>query len=227
MRALHSLSELVFPVRCLGCLTLGLEICSHCRADWNPHIYRAIHGNHENRVISYSAIQYSPTASRVLLAAKENALAIADNLVMHSLEHVLKYFQREIGGEILVPIPSRKSASRKRGRSFMAEITQDLSITSGLDFQDLLIHNRKVADQTTLHAREREENLAGAFSINVPNKGRQQRMRLGKIDREKPVIIIDDLVTTGSTLLEAARALRSGGFTVAGAVTACVAKPLR
>jgi len=42
-----------------------------------------------------------------------------------------------------------------------------------------------------------------------------------------PVIIVDDLVTTGSTLNEAARALNAAGFRVLGAITACLAKPVR
>jgi predicted amidophosphoribosyltransferase len=39
--------------------------------------------------------------------------------------------------------------------------------------------------------------------------------------------LVDDLVTTGVTLAEAARALRAQGIDVAAAVTACVAEPLR
>jgi predicted amidophosphoribosyltransferase len=42
-----------------------------------------------------------------------------------------------------------------------------------------------------------------------------------------PVIIIDDLVTSGATLREAGRVLHEAGYEVMGAVTACVAKPLR
>ncbi|MDA2993720.1 MAG: phosphoribosyltransferase family protein, partial [Actinomycetota bacterium] len=40
-----------------------------------------------------------------------------------------------------------------------------------------------------------------------------------------PVIVVDDLVTTGSTLIEAIRALRTAGFEVIGAVTGAVANP--
>ena len=40
-----------------------------------------------------------------------------------------------------------------------------------------------------------------------------------------PLIIVDDLVTTGATLAEAIRALRTAGFTVIGAVTGAVANP--
>jgi predicted amidophosphoribosyltransferase len=41
------------------------------------------------------------------------------------------------------------------------------------------------------------------------------------------VILVDDLVTTGATIHEGARALRENGIEVIAAVTACIAEPLR
>ncbi|MEY4035622.1 MAG: hypothetical protein RLZZ311_799, partial [Actinomycetota bacterium] len=67
-------------------------------------------------------------------------------------------------------------------------------------------------DQSSLNARARMENLEGALVA--------LRYLSGK------VILIDDLVTTGATLHEAARALREKGIEVTAAVTACVAQPL-
>jgi predicted amidophosphoribosyltransferase len=67
-----------------------------------------------------------------------------------------------------------------------------------------------------LNSSQRATNLSGAFSVpeSLGNTG-------GK------VIVIDDLITTGATLTEAIRALRTAGFAVLGAVTTCTAKPLR
>ena len=82
--------------------------------------------------------------------------------------------------------------------------------------QAVLRHSRIVKDQTTLNSRMREKNLSQ--SMRCANRAEPSNI---------PVIIIDDLVTSGATLREAGRALHEGGFTVLGAVTACVAKPLR
>jgi predicted amidophosphoribosyltransferase len=73
-----------------------------------------------------------------------------------------------------------------------------------------------VKDQSSLNAKERQSNLDGSLEC----------LRKAEL-AGTPVIIVDDVITTGATLREAGRALHAGGFSVIGAVTACVAKPLR
>jgi len=81
---------------------------------------------------------------------------------------------------------------------------------------DCLQLSRRVLDQSGLHRDERASNLAGAFTLISPARGE--------------LILIDDVVTTGATLREAARALNSQDFQAIGsvtAITACVAQRLR
>ena len=119
---------------------------------------------------------------------------------------------QEHGPGILIPIPSRPAVARLRGRQFVFELSAQLSQKSHLPTFNNLAHIRKVRDQSNLDARARSQNLAGAMKA--------LRYLSGK------AFLIDDLVTTGSTLDEAARALREIGIEVAAAVTACVAEPL-
>lgn len=212
MKSIRSLQEIIFPSRCLGCGQLGLEICSSCRKSWNPHIYRQW-SQHLPTYPIYSAVTYSPIAGKVLLAAKENNLAIADQLIYRALSHSLTFSLREIGGDFLVAIPSRKSVARTRGRQFISTLANQLSSETGLPAYENLEHTRRVRDQSSLDAKSRFDNLDGSMkSLNFLS-GR--------------AIVIDDLVTTGATLQEAVRALRNGGIEVTAAVTACVAEPLR
>lgn len=211
MKSLRSLQEIIFPIRCLGCSALGLAICSACRRSWHPHIFRRI-SRSEPHFSIYSAIQYSPIAGKVLLAAKEQSLLLADDLILQAIKRSLYYCEQEHGKGILIPIPSRPSVTRLRGRQFVLELSQQLSMTSQMPTFENLAHIRKVRDQSILDARARSQNLAGAMKA--------LRYLSGK------AILIDDLVTTGSTLDEAARALREKGIDVVAAVTACVAEPL-
>jgi predicted amidophosphoribosyltransferase len=211
MKSLRSLQELIFPIRCLGCSTLGLSICSDCRRSWHPHIFRRMSKSAPHFPI-YSSVQYSPIAGKVLLAAKERRLFLADELILAALKRSLFHCKQEHGTGMLIPIPSRPAIARLRGRQFVLDLSQQLSLASHLPTFDNLAHIRKVRDQSTLDARTRSHNLAGAMKA--------LRYLSGK------AFLIDDLVTTGSTLDEAARALREIGIEVEAAVTACVAEPL-
>ena len=216
MISLPALSELIFPSRCLGCRQLGIGICSQCRASWHPHIYRSNVFASGISFPVYSAVAYSLVAQKVLLGAKEAALHDADQLIQQAMTHSLAYFYSEIGIADLVPIPSRKMNTRKRGRDFILEQTYELSRKPPVEVRAILSHARRVKDQTTLNSRLREINLSQ--SMKCANQVQSTNI---------PVIIIDDLVTSGATLREAGRALSAAGYKVIGAVTACVAKPLR
>lgn len=219
---MFNLTEIIFPSRCIGCTRLGISICSECRKQWHPHIYqREINWNGENFPV-LSAIQYSPIASRVLLSAKESQIRAADQLIVNGVVHSLNTFVKRYGSATLVPVPSRKSANRKRGRNFLQEITSQVAAEVGLSSHSLLAHSRKVRDQSRLNIADRSENVSRAFSI-APELTAQ----LSAGNTGPTIIVIDDLITTGATLSEAIRALRTAGFTVLGAVTSCTAKPLR
>ena len=212
MNLLTSLEELIFPVRCLGCGALGLEICSQCRRFWQPRIYRS-HSRRKPHFPIYSSIPYSPIAGKVLLAAKEHGIQRADELMVSALSHSLSLCLQEQGIGFLVPIPSRKSVARLRGRQFINGLAREIGSGAQVPTYEILTHTRAVKDQSKLDAKERLENLDGALT--------SVRYRSGK------AIIVDDLVTTGVTLQEAARALRAAGIEVSAAITACVAEPLR
>ena len=219
MQIITELSHLIFPTRCYGCNSLGMSICSTCRQEWIPHYYKT----HSGQLNVHSALVYSPTASKIILAAKENGLKGADELLIAAVVHVLSKARLDKprfdkGCFTLVPVPSSKRSQRRRGRSFIVDLTRAISKQTGIAFNDCLQVSRPVSDQSGLTRVQRISNMHGAFSLKT-----------GAILRGD-VILIDDVVTTGATLREAARALNSQGFHAFGsvcAVTACVAQPLR
>ncbi len=219
MKILTELSHLIFPSRCYGCNALGLSICTACRHEWIPHYYKT----HANAINIHSAVIYTPTASKIILAAKENGLKGADELLIEAIVHVLNKARLDStklnkSYFTLVPVPSSRQSQRRRGRSFIVDLTKAISEHSGISINDCLQVARRVSDQSGLTRVQRSANMQGAFSIKP-----------GAILRGD-AILIDDVVTTGATLREAARALNSQGSHAFGsvcAVTACVAQPLR
>lgn len=114
----------------------------------------------------------------------------------------------------VVPVPSSRAAGRRRGRAPVVQLAhaavRDLP---GFQVRPLVRPARRVADQSGLHRAERVRNLAGAHvAVPAPLPG-------------LPVLLLDDVVTTGATLGEAARALRAAGWAPLLAVTAAAASP--
>jgi predicted amidophosphoribosyltransferase len=156
----------------------------------------------------------------ILLAAKESNVSEASALIVSALESSSSEFIKHhshISISGLIPIPSRPQANRLRGRDFMQTITQSLSKKFHIPMLPILGYSRKVRDQSGLNSEERWNNLTDSLVVkgNV-FKGENQA-----------VLLIDDLVTTGATLLAAEKALNQAGIRAIGAVTACVAQPLR
>jgi predicted amidophosphoribosyltransferase len=104
----------------------------------------------------------------------------------------------------LVPAPSRPANFAKRGFQPTLEIAKVLASKSPkLRVLDALVLDKKVIDQVGLTKDERLSNLAGSMKVSQDLSG-------------KICIILDDVVTTGATALEAHRALSLAGARVIG-----------
>ena len=210
MQLISDLKYLLFPTRCFGCRDLGYLICSNCRKLWNPHIYKSTIVD----LAVYSAIPYSPVAKNILLAAKEQSIKSADQLVRSAMAASLRVLFQKYPNSALVPIPSAPASNRRRGRDFINEMAIFVAKDMGVGVLPLLEQQRLVRDQSKLNIASRRENLAMALSIKPQLRGNYS---------SESVVILDDLVTTGSTINEANRALTKAGFKVQAAATACVA----
>lgn len=221
---LKALRELLFPVHCFGCNKLGIEVCSQCRKNWHPHFYRQNFGDLE----VYSSIRYSSTAKSILLSAKEDSVRLADELIIDALHNCLRRLPSSIlRHAVLLPIPGSKRANRKRGRDFILEITKQLSIRSGVPILTGLKINRTLLDQSRLNAADRSRNISGAFVFKAKLSESFEQGGSGDFkDLNREILLVDDLVTSGATLLEAKRAIFASGIRANRAITACVAQTL-
>lgn len=120
---------------------------------------------------------------------------------------------------VLAPIPLSSRRLRRRGYNQAEALAQALGRLSGrLVRTDLLRRTRETPTQTTLAPEARQANVHAAFEVPPPVHSLLRKSGF-------PVILIDDVFTTGATLRSAASALLEGGTKRVGAVTFARALP--
>lgn len=112
---------------------------------------------------------------------------------------------------VLVPVPLHPRRFRERQFNQAAELARTLSALSGLPVVDLLRRSRYTTTQAALRREDRLRNLKGAFGLRW-----FARRRLA----DRPVLLVDDVLTTGSTANACARVLkRQAGARIVAVLT--------
>jgi competence protein ComFC len=116
---------------------------------------------------------------------------------------------RDCHFDLIVPVPLHPARERERGFNQAALLAELLAASMKITTRPVLERTRYTTTQTAYDRAERMENLAGAF-----------RLRKNRDVRDLRVLLIDDVLTTGSTLSECARVLRRAGAVSVHAATA-------
>lgn len=220
-----ALLDVLFPGTCAGCGRPGPQCCAGCRADLaGPAALAWPRPAPAGLPPPWAVAGYDGPARQLLLAYKERGAAglarvLATPLATAVRAAIWAAVPAQPGGRagvvLVVPVPSARRAIRERGDDVVLRLTRQAAVVarrSGFELRVLpaLAHVRAVADSAGLGAAQRAANLAGAFAV----RPRHRPALAGAY-----VVVVDDLVTTGATIAEAARALRADAATVLGAAT--------
>ena len=111
--------------------------------------------------------------------------------------------------DLLVGVPMTERAQKARGYNQSFLLAQELARLMGKEYLDALVKTRETQEQKSLGRREREENLRGCFRVT-------QRSAV----KGKRILIVDDIMTTGSTASELAFVLLRAGAKQVNLITA-------
>jgi ComF family protein len=213
---LSRLLALALPAPCLACrrpLPAGpaaLGLCAPCRSRLriDGAGLRGLQlggGARAHAACLHAVWIYAPPMDSVIAALKFRRLDYLGRHLAAAMLAVLGERLAEV--ELVVPVPLHWRRRLGRGYNQAAEIARPLSRLLGVRCEHLLRRARATRPQTALGRGERRRNPRGAF-------------RAGRRLRGERLLLVDDVVTTGSTLLAAARCLAQAG---AGPVTALAA----
>lgn len=196
----RGLAATLFPPRCCLCgfpgASLDLDLCAFCHADfpWQE----------EHPPGEVVALRYAPPADELIRDLKYRAILpharVLGVLLAQAVEKCGSPLPR-----LLVPVPLHDARLRERGFNQAAALARYAGGMLGIPFAPRAVKRvRDTPSQTSLSMEERHRNVRGAFAVN----GARARRRLLGAGH---VAVIDDVMTTGSTLAEMKCALLAAG----------------
>lgn len=177
------------------CVICGIEknvdnfLCDRCR----KRLYENKGGQSDVKGLkAYSAFDYNGYARKIVRGFK-----YSDKRYLASL--MAQEMAKGISGECdyITYVPLHKKRRKRRGFDQAEQLAKALSENTGIPFIKALERKRNTPTQTKLNAKEREENMAGAFESVCKVTGK--------------ALLVDDVLTTGATAYECAKVLKKAG----------------
>ncbi len=207
------------PIECLGCGAESDWICADCR--------RALHPQREELCFCGKAGEdglCDKHREKLGLNGLTTLFSYAEPAI-RELIHQIKYrghtdavtffaqkYQKKVlarlprGDWVVTAVPLSKERQRKRG--FNQSLLIGKKLTEPVyEYVELLIKKRETKPQVKLNKTKREKNLLRSFAVKT------------RIEMPEQVILVDDVITSGSTLKEATKVLRKAGVQKIWALT--------
>jgi len=208
------LLEIIFPVRCVGCDTEGEWFCKNCVAKIIPNekqfcpICWSENGGGKicERCSSpldglrvAASYRENPELARAITTLKYKfSEPLAANLAKIIVQSITaKNYSTE---RVVSFIPLHKKRSRWRGFNQAKLLSKFVAPKLNLPLEGSLIRIKNTSQQAKLNRTERIQNLENAFEL-APNF----------IAKDKTILLVDDVASTGTTLIEAAKILKKNG----------------
>jgi ComF family protein len=210
---LNNLLNILFPKFCISCDKEGKFLCEECfykiKKFKNPVIVERNSSRGKKNHLFKKLIIPCPYHQNPILEKAVHKMKytfykdLAKPLSKLLIETIIK--QKLPKETCIVPIPLHRKREKFRGFNQSLLLAEHISNACGFKIIHLILRSKNTKVQANLNREQRIENLKNAFIFNtavkIPNK-------------HTPILIIDDICTTLSTLSQAAKTLQKQGYNV-------------
>ena len=208
----NSLLDLIYRKKCYFCgnSKQSIKMCDECYEKLDFSEFKA------NRIIDgvdiYCAGIYTKELQKLIRGLKYHR---QKDLAYFQAKFMYEYFSKIFDKKenfLIIPVPMHKKRFKQRKYNHMDLVADELSKLTGWKVNTKLIQRiKETKPQYKLNTKEREENLKNAFKVTKENYNGEK------------LLLIDDILTTGSTLTEIIKTLNKEGITnIVGLTTSCV-----
>lgn len=230
----HAILDIIYPPRCFGCdkdideglicgqcftklTTSALGTCPICglpKASDEECLHPLIASGFASIVLTrIRAIgTYTPPYKGLVHNFKYQSKTKLAKILGLGLTNLITTDPILSRADYIVPIPLHPARKRERGFNQSLLLAQETSAGCGFKLIDCLRRSKNTKSQTQFNYKSRIDNIRGAFEL---------KQKFQPLLKNKRAILVDDVITTGATLTEAARVLINNGVSeVYGAVVA-------
>lgn len=222
MKLFDDILKFIFPPSCIFCEKLiadkrDIDICGECFSSLAFIKGGDLSNNHSGNFSfkqNFSLLYYDKKVADLIKRfkydnhpeyAKSIARLMAENIDCNVLEAI----------DCIISVPLHKSRQKERGFNQAELMTDELSKLYHIPaYAHVLKRIKKTAPQHNLSPKQRMENITGAFMIEND-----------EIVKNKIVMLVDDIFTTGSTIDNCSKVLLSHGAKAVYSMTLAITKP--
>src|ERR1035437_2316140 len=213
--AATTLLDLALPASCAGCAVEGTVLCDSCRLTLDARLELPPGvplGLPAQMPLPLAQLEWCAPFTGVVRAALHQLKYSGEQRLAEPLGRALaaRWRAAGVGGGLLVPVPVHAHRARQRGYDQAVLLAKETSRHLEMPCLPALIRTRATAPQFDLGRRARMGNVAGAFATAGPAERRAVEGAW--------IVLVDDVATTGSTLVACAGTLYEAGAVAVSAL---------